>query len=618
MATEQKAPPEVDNCHFLLQGQAKNLADRLYGPEGPPPLTTFAQLEDVALNVAGSLRTFLLEFLLARQAEAFHQALPPALQPCPVCARQTLARDPEARLLHGRAGVVEWLEPHRYCAHCRKAYFPQSKSLGLDQGRYSIALLDLICYAGANKPSFREASGDLLKMSGIAVHEKQVERLSRRIGVERLAERAAQVERFCALPLVQRCDDTPAGALAPGQDQVAVIMADAGMLQLRDLATSAKDDVAAQATLPALSCATGPPGADADPADLASVAADDDEGDDEDKPPSGRHWREDKVGLVLTMSSVVSATDPYPEIPKTFLDPERVAKIIRGLKKVASLREEQEDEKAEQVADDSCGAATDDAAATTDDAAATTDDMGATAADDGSAAVAQGRAAPYEGPKLQTRQVVASRQSWPLFGVILASAAWLAGLAPAKRKAFVADGARAIWRVWRARFSSYEPIVDFIHVMSYVYAAARAIGTDATSGWHLYACWIVWVWQGKVTKVIEALKAWQQEHGEPEKKETSPRSVVARSLGYLVNNQARMKYAEYRRQGLPIVSSLVESMVKQISRRVKGTEKFWTEEGAEAILQLRADYLSDGQVMEHFWQRRQAAAMGQRSYRSRH
>jgi hypothetical protein len=78
-----------------------------------------------------------------------------------------------------------------------------------------------------------------------------------------------------------------------------------------------------------------------------------------------------------------------------------------------------------------------------------------------------------------------------------------------------------------------------------------------------------------------------------------------------------MKYDEYRRQGLPIVSSLVESMVKQVSRRVKGTEKFWGEEGAEAILQLRADYLSDGDVMAGFWQRRQAAATGQRSYRPR-
>ena len=39
------------------------------------------------------------------------------------------------------------------------------------------------------------------------------------------------------------------------------------------------------------------------------------------------------------------------------------------------------------------------------------------------------------------------------------------------------------------------------------------------------------------------------------------------------------------------------------------------EGGAEAILQLRADYLSDDEPLEDFWQRRQAAATGQRRYR---
>ena len=55
--------------------------------------------------------------------------------------------------------------------------------------------------------------------------------------------------------------------------------------------------------------------------------------------------------------------------------------------------------------------------------------------------------------------------------------------------------------------------------------------------------------------------------------------------------------------------------MKQINQRVKGTEKFWSEDGSEAVLQLRADHLSDGQPLEAFWQRRQEAATGQRCYR---
>ena len=65
----------------------------------------------------------------------------------------------------------------------------------------------------------------------------------------------------------------------------------------------------------------------------------------------------------------------------------------------------------------------------------------------------------------------------------------------------------------------------------------------------------------------------------------------------------------------PITSSHVESVVKQINQRVKGSEKFWTEQGSEAVLQLRADQLSDGEILETFWERRQAEATGQRRYR---
>jgi len=117
--------------------------------------------------------------------------------------------------------------------------------------------------------------------------------------------------------------------------------------------------------------------------------------------------------------------------------------------------------------------------------------------------------------------------------------------------------------------------------------------------------------------VLEALRQRQAELGAPQEgdAETHPRQVVARALTYLGNNAGRMQYDAYRRQGLPMTSSYVESAVKQFNQRVKGTEKFWSAEGAEAILQLRADHLSEDQPLEAFWQRRQAAASGQRPYR---
>jgi len=49
----------------------------------------------------------------------------------------------------------------------------------------------------------------------------------------------------------------------------------------------------------------------------------------------------------------------------------------------------------------------------------------------------------------------------------------------------------------------------------------------------------------------------------------------------------------YRREGLPSSSALLESLIQQFNQRVKGSEKFWTDPRAEAVLQVRAAYLSD-------------------------
>jgi hypothetical protein len=55
---------------------------------------------------------------------------------------------------------------------------------------------------------------------------------------------------------------------------------------------------------------------------------------------------------------------------------------------------------------------------------------------------------------------------------------------------------------------------------------------------------------------------------------------------------------------LPWTTSHVESTVKIVNRRVKGTEKSWGEAGAEAILRLRAAFLSeDGRLERHLQQR---------------
>ena len=143
-------------------------------------------------------------------------------------------------------------------------------------------------------------------------------------------------------------------------------------------------------------------------------------------------------------------------------------------------------------------------------------------------------------------------------------------------------------------------------------------GRSASEGWPVYCQWAQWIWSGQVELVIEALRERQQELGLPEKEESeeSPQSKVAEASRYLENQKFRMRYHEYRRAGLPITSSHIESTIKQINRRVKGSEKFWSEGGAEALLQLVADYLSETNPLTTFWRERPNRATGQRHYQS--
>jgi hypothetical protein len=409
-------------------------------------------------------------------------------------------------------------------------------------------MLDKIVYAGTANSSFAQGSEALLKLAEIQVSAKQVERVAKRIGQERVAERDRDVSAYQALPLTER-KAAPEGVNAP---KLAVVGCDGGRLQILDRCGRVVE------------------------AEEATDAAKTEEG------RAGKHWREDKIGLLMTMTSEECTNDPCPEIPKHFVDPTRILKLARELKTKAAAREESAKEAAEPEV--------------------------------GLDALAN-REATWEPPEVQEKRLVGSRVRWPMFGPILAEAAWSWGFYQAERKAFIGDGSDNNWTIWRTHFSSFVPILDFIHALSYVFAAATA-GRPFADGWQIYQEWIGWLWSGEIAKVIAALAQRHLELGDPsdEDGETHPRQVVARSLAYLQNHQSQMKYAEYRRMGLPMTSSYVESAVKQFNQRVKGTEKFWSEAGAEAMLQLRADHLSDHRPLERFWQTRQETQTGQRHY----
>lgn len=405
-----------------------------------------------------------------------------------------------------------------------------------------------IVHLGTKLGSFESACDSVAETLDVTLTTKRVERLTERIGHERVAERELSIAEWESLPLVQKLS-APQGIKAPA---VAVVSCDGGRMQRCDLPASAKS-----------------------------------------------HWCETKVGVLLEIAPNPHASDPCPQIPDTFVDLARMEQVTREIKR--AVPKGQTFASVEPVA----------AAENRD---STPDDSDETVAD------SRAKRDPIvaEPPVVESRDVIASLADSTLFGKQLAAHAWSLGFAAALLKAFLADGSSTNWGIWERHFKHLEfvPILDFLHALTYVFSAAMA-GRSREEGGPVYRRWITWIWQGEVTRVIAEVAARLAELGPvPEDaSETDPRKIVADTLTYLTNQQSRMNYPQYRRMGLPITSSHIESTVKQISRRVKGSEKFWTAAGGEALLQLRADQLCDTAPLDTHWSQRPHQATGTRTYR---
>ena len=210
----------------------------------------------------------------------------------------------------------------------------------------------------------------------------------------------------------------------------------------------------------------------------------------------------------------------------------------------------------------------------------------------------------YCGPRRVLRTVLASMACSDDFGPMMKREARRRRFFESSRRAFLGDGLPWNWTIWKQHFRSFTPILDFIHAIHYVFHAAMCLADNERDGWDVYVRWITLCWQGRVDEVIRLLADACRDRGidvEEKLADDDPNRPLVDAVRYLTNNRLRMDYPSYRRLGLPVTSSPMESLVKQINLRVKGTEMFWDDPaGAEAILRLRAASLSDdGRLDRH-------------------
>ena len=129
MARAKKRTPKVEEVRPYLEGVAKNLIDKLYGPDGPAWGTKLAEIEDLFVAIRAVLSERMLADALARQAAA--QAKGPApYRTCPACQQPLVCADTNERIVATRAGDAAWPEPEGYCDRCRRSFSPSVQEPG--------------------------------------------------------------------------------------------------------------------------------------------------------------------------------------------------------------------------------------------------------------------------------------------------------------------------------------------------------------------------------------------------------------------------------------------------------------------------------------------------------
>jgi hypothetical protein len=170
--------------------------------------------------------------------------------------------------------------------------------------------------------------------------------------------------------------------------------------------------------------------------------------------------------------------------------------------------------------------------------------------------------------------------------------AWRRGWEWAATRIVIGDGAAWIWNLAGQHFPGAIQIVDLYHARQHL--------------WEL-ADWMVpmkdLLDHGRAELLVEWLREIAAAHAG-----TQPglAEEIGRQADYFETNTPRMRYPEFREQGLFVGSGVIEAGCKAIVYvRLKQSGMFWTVRGANAIIALRCCRFN--QRFEDFWAETRAA-----------
>ena len=187
-----------------------------------------------------------------------------------------------------------------------------------------------------------------------------------------------------------------------------------------------------------------------------------------------------------------------------------------------------------------------------------------------------------------------------VFGGRIYAEAISRGLERAQKICVLGDGALWIWNIADEHFYGATQIIDLYHAREHYWNVAKlafVFDEKQISSWtdkrrkeldH-----------GEVEQVIEAISQLAPSTQEEQKE-------LEKEMGYFEKNKERMRYRDFRKQGLFVGSGVVEAGCRTvIGQRLKQSGMHWTVRGANNVIALRCCFFSNR--WEDFWEYRSCA-----------
>ena len=174
------------------------------------------------------------------------------------------------------------------------------------------------------------------------------------------------------------------------------------------------------------------------------------------------------------------------------------------------------------------------------------------------------------------------------------------GMDRAKEVTVLGDGAHWIWNLADEHFHGAGQIVDLYHAREHYWNAGKAcFGQDKEELQQWARNRRLELDEGRVEDVIRAIDRLSSLPGYNQE-------ICDREIGYFERNKERMRYGEFRSRGLFVGSGVLEAGCRTvIGQRLKQSGMHWSIEGANSIIALRCNILSNR--WEDFWEHRAAS-----------